>query len=116
MKLYTGTSGWAYKEWKGPFYPEKLKNDAMLAYYSERLPAVEAAAFEVEQRFLVHRADRRGVATADDIGGQDLEDGVGVRFCRTGEQQVAVGLVGVRARGALAHAGDAVVHGPRGAG
>ena len=41
MKLYTGTSGWAYKEWKGPFYPETLKNDAMLAYYSEQLPAVE---------------------------------------------------------------------------
>lgn len=41
MDLYTGTSGWAYKEWKGPFYPETLKNDAMLAYYSERLPAVE---------------------------------------------------------------------------
>jgi uncharacterized protein YecE (DUF72 family) len=41
MKLYTGTSGWAYQEWKGPFYPETLKNDAMLAYYSEQLPAVE---------------------------------------------------------------------------
>jgi uncharacterized protein YecE (DUF72 family) len=41
MELYTGTSGWAYKEWKGPFYPETLKNDAMLAYYAERLPAVE---------------------------------------------------------------------------
>jgi uncharacterized protein YecE (DUF72 family) len=41
MELYTGTSGWAYKEWKGPFYPETLKNDAMLAFYSERLPAVE---------------------------------------------------------------------------
>jgi uncharacterized protein YecE (DUF72 family) len=41
MQLYTGTSGWAYKEWKGPFYPETLKNDAMLAYYAERLPAVE---------------------------------------------------------------------------
>jgi uncharacterized protein YecE (DUF72 family) len=41
IELYTGTSGWAYQEWKGPFYPAKLKNDAMLAYYSERLPAVE---------------------------------------------------------------------------
>jgi uncharacterized protein YecE (DUF72 family) len=41
VKLYTGTSGWAYKEWKGPFYPETLKNDAMLAYYSQRLAAVE---------------------------------------------------------------------------
>ena len=41
MHLYTGTSGWAYKEWKGPFYPETLKNDGMLRYYSEQLPAVE---------------------------------------------------------------------------
>ncbi|HVR29339.1 MAG TPA: DUF72 domain-containing protein [Thermoanaerobaculia bacterium] len=41
MKLYTGTSGWAYKEWKGPFYPETIKNDGMLGWYAERLPAVE---------------------------------------------------------------------------
>jgi uncharacterized protein YecE (DUF72 family) len=41
MELYTGTSGWAYKEWKGPFYPETLKNDGMLAYYAEHLPTVE---------------------------------------------------------------------------
>jgi uncharacterized protein YecE (DUF72 family) len=24
MRLYAGTSGFSYKEWKGPFYPEKL--------------------------------------------------------------------------------------------
>jgi uncharacterized protein YecE (DUF72 family) len=41
MELYTGTSGWAYKEWKGPFYPETLRNDAMLAYYAGQLPTVE---------------------------------------------------------------------------
>ena len=41
MELYTGTSGWAYKEWKGPFYPETIKNEAMLAFYAGRLPAVE---------------------------------------------------------------------------
>ncbi len=39
--LYTGTSGFSYKEWKGPFYPEKLKNDEMLAFYSTQLPSVE---------------------------------------------------------------------------
>ena len=41
MKLYTGTSGFSYKEWKGPFYPEKIKNDEMLAFYATRLPTVE---------------------------------------------------------------------------
>ena len=41
MRLYAGTSGFSYKEWKGPFYPEKLKNADMLAYYAERLPTVE---------------------------------------------------------------------------
>jgi uncharacterized protein YecE (DUF72 family) len=40
-KLYVGTSGFAYKEWKPEFYPADLKSDAMLAYYAERLPSVE---------------------------------------------------------------------------
>jgi uncharacterized protein YecE (DUF72 family) len=39
--LYVGTSGYSYKEWKGSFYPEKLAARDMLAYYSERLKAVE---------------------------------------------------------------------------
>jgi uncharacterized protein YecE (DUF72 family) len=41
MEIRTGTSGFSYKEWKGAFYPEDLANDAMLAFYGERLPAVE---------------------------------------------------------------------------
>jgi uncharacterized protein YecE (DUF72 family) len=41
MKLYCGTSGFSFKEWKGSFYPEKLPAGQMLAYYAERLPAVE---------------------------------------------------------------------------
>jgi uncharacterized protein YecE (DUF72 family) len=41
MKLYVGTSGYSYKEWKGSFYPEKLPSSEMLSYYSTRLPAVE---------------------------------------------------------------------------
>lgn len=41
MKLHVGTSGFSYKEWKGGFYPEKLKNTDMLEYYAARLPAVE---------------------------------------------------------------------------
>lgn len=41
MKLYAGTSGYSYSEWKGSFYPEKLPAAKMLAFYAERLPAVE---------------------------------------------------------------------------
>src|SRR5436309_7774777 len=39
--LWAGASGYAYKEWQGSFYPEKIKPDAMLAWYAERLPSVE---------------------------------------------------------------------------
>ncbi|MGH9883449.1 MAG: DUF72 domain-containing protein [Pyrinomonadaceae bacterium] len=41
MKLYVGTSGYSYKEWKGNFYPEKIPAKEMLSYYASRLPAVE---------------------------------------------------------------------------
>ncbi len=41
MDLYVGTSGYGYKEWKGPFYPEDLPAADMLRYYGERLRAVE---------------------------------------------------------------------------
>jgi uncharacterized protein YecE (DUF72 family) len=41
MKLHAGTSGFAFKEWKGSFYPADLKDDAMLGFYSSKFPAVE---------------------------------------------------------------------------
>ena len=41
MRLNAGTSGYSYKEWKGPFYPERLPSREMLRFYAERLPAVE---------------------------------------------------------------------------
>jgi uncharacterized protein YecE (DUF72 family) len=41
MALHVGTSGWQYPEWKGSFYPEKIKTDAMLPYYAERFDTVE---------------------------------------------------------------------------
>lgn len=39
--LYLGTSGFAYKEWKGPFYPEKLKDAEMLPFYAGQFRSVE---------------------------------------------------------------------------
>jgi uncharacterized protein YecE (DUF72 family) len=41
MKIYVGTSGYGYKEWKGTFYPEKISPKEMLRFYSERLNTVE---------------------------------------------------------------------------
>lgn len=39
--LYAGTSGFAFKQWKGPFYPEGTSDNKMLAYYSSKLGTVE---------------------------------------------------------------------------
>jgi uncharacterized protein YecE (DUF72 family) len=41
VRLFAGTSGYAFKEWKGAFYPNELKDDGMLAFYATRFPAVE---------------------------------------------------------------------------
>ena len=41
MEIRVGTSGYAYKEWRGSFYPEKLKPAEMLRYYAERFSTVE---------------------------------------------------------------------------
>lgn len=41
MRLLAGTSGYAFKEWKGVFYPSDLKNDAMLGFYAGKFPTVE---------------------------------------------------------------------------
>ncbi|HEV8695639.1 MAG TPA: DUF72 domain-containing protein [Lysobacter sp.] len=40
-RLLAGASGYSFKEWKGSFYPEKIKPDAMLAWYAQHLPTVE---------------------------------------------------------------------------
>ncbi len=41
MKLRAGTSGYAFKEWKGAFYPAELKDAGWLGYYSGKFPTVE---------------------------------------------------------------------------
>ncbi|HWZ65143.1 MAG TPA: DUF72 domain-containing protein [Steroidobacteraceae bacterium] len=41
MKVWVGTSGYNYPEWRGSFYPEKLPAAKMLPYYAERLATVE---------------------------------------------------------------------------
>jgi uncharacterized protein YecE (DUF72 family) len=39
--VHVGTSGYNYPEWRGSFYPGKLKASEMLAYYAARFDTVE---------------------------------------------------------------------------
>ena len=36
-EVYIGTSGWNYKHWRGPFYPDDLPDKDMLSFYAEEL-------------------------------------------------------------------------------
>jgi uncharacterized protein YecE (DUF72 family) len=39
--LHVGVSGFSYPRWKGNFYPEDLKSEDFLGYYSQKLNSVE---------------------------------------------------------------------------
>jgi uncharacterized protein YecE (DUF72 family) len=41
VKITAGTSGYAFKEWKGSFYPADIKPEGMLPFYATRFPTVE---------------------------------------------------------------------------
>lgn len=41
MILRAGTSGFSYKEWRGSFYPDKMRESEMLAFYAAQFDAVE---------------------------------------------------------------------------
>jgi len=40
-KCVIATSGYSYRDWHGPFYPESVKAKKELPYYAEHFPAVE---------------------------------------------------------------------------
>ncbi|MHB2154898.1 DUF72 domain-containing protein [Calditrichota bacterium GD2] len=40
-RLYIGTSGWSYRDWKGVFYPEQIKQAQYLNHYSRHFNSVE---------------------------------------------------------------------------
>jgi uncharacterized protein YecE (DUF72 family) len=44
VRVLTGTSGWSYPAWKGPFYPPHLPASRFLAHYASRLGSVEVNA------------------------------------------------------------------------
>lgn len=39
--FFIGTSGWAYDDWKGLFYPEDLSSDELLPFYAQNFGTVE---------------------------------------------------------------------------
>jgi uncharacterized protein YecE (DUF72 family) len=41
MRLYAGSSGFSYKQWKGPCHPAKLPPAQMLEFYANHLTSVE---------------------------------------------------------------------------
>src|SRR5262245_7955689 len=40
-RVWVGTSGFSYKEWKGIFYPEGLSDAKMLSHYASQFRTVE---------------------------------------------------------------------------
>jgi uncharacterized protein YecE (DUF72 family) len=40
-RIYVGTSGYSYPQWKGTFYPEKLAATKFLEFYAQRVATVE---------------------------------------------------------------------------
>jgi uncharacterized protein YecE (DUF72 family) len=40
-QILIGTSGWAYSNWKGTFYPENLPSARLLEFYTKRFPTTE---------------------------------------------------------------------------
>jgi len=39
--VLVGTSGWSYRSWRGPFFPEKLPKRSHLEFYAEHFPTTE---------------------------------------------------------------------------
>jgi uncharacterized protein YecE (DUF72 family) len=63
-RLFVGTSGFAYKEWKGHFYPADLKDSEMLPFYGSKLSSVEIN--YTFRRFPVEKTLRRWADQAPD--------------------------------------------------
>jgi uncharacterized protein YecE (DUF72 family) len=68
MHVLIGTSGFSYTAWRGAFYPEKLPEAKMLAYYATQLATVE-----------INNSFYR-MPTADVLGRWAAETPAGFRF------------------------------------
>ncbi|MCK9170240.1 MAG: DUF72 domain-containing protein [Treponema sp.] len=64
-KIVWGTSGYDYPEWRGVFYPEKLKRSDFLAYYAMHFTALEVnftfyrMPVEEQLRSMMNRSGRK---------------------------------------------------------
>jgi uncharacterized protein YecE (DUF72 family) len=76
MTLYVGTSGYAYKEWKGSFYPADLPDGEMLRFYAGRFNTVE-----INNTF--YRMPKTAV-----VEGWGAEVGDGFRFVLKASQRI----------------------------
>jgi len=65
-RLKIGTSGYSFRDWAGPFYPEKIKPGAMLEYYSKffDITEINATYYRIPPRSTFRSMDR---ATDDDF-------------------------------------------------
>ncbi|HMA96754.1 MAG TPA: DUF72 domain-containing protein [Polyangiaceae bacterium] len=57
VRVFTGTSGFSFDEWRGHFYPTGLAPEARLGYYASRLPCVEInnTFYQMPKRSLLER-------------------------------------------------------------
>ena len=39
--IHIGTSGYSYEDWKGPYYPERIKDNEMLPFYAQDFRTTE---------------------------------------------------------------------------
>ena len=63
-QLRIGCSGWTYKDWKGPFYPQKTPDRLRLEYYASRFDTAEinASFYRLPSEAMVEGWARRAPA------------------------------------------------------
>src|SRR5437660_12606963 len=88
--IYIGTSGYSYQDWKGPYYPENIKDNEMLPFYAKdfnaternytyyRMPAARtlaAMASKVPEGFVFTiKAPKELTHQSEEEGGRSLEN------------------------------------------
>jgi uncharacterized protein YecE (DUF72 family) len=61
MKLFIGTSGYSYQDWRGNFYPDKLQKGDMLSFYSGYFDCVEVNStyYAIPNQFVFKRMEEK---------------------------------------------------------
>jgi len=60
-KVRIGTSGFSYDDWRGVFYPEKIKKGMMLEYYARHFNTVELNSpyYAIPARSVFYRMEQK---------------------------------------------------------